>query len=60
MEAQAMKTGKDWLTFTLNGKDLWSITLEGLFPGEIRETKALLAYENGCSPKEISLRQEVR
>lgn len=55
-----MKTGKEWLTFTLNGKDLWSITLEGLFSGEIRETKALLAYENGCRPKDIALRQEVR
>ena len=45
----------EWKTFRLNGKLLWAYTLKGTIPGEEAETLALLAYENGCRPEDITV-----
>lgn len=41
------------IVFKLRGKELCSISLKGLFSGEIQETKGLLAYENKVNESEI-------
>lgn len=44
-----------WVVFYHRGRELAAVTLRGLFPGEIRETIALLAYEHGIPSQEISV-----
>lgn len=44
-----------WVVFYHGKKELAAITLQGLFPGEIRATKELLAYEHGIPEQEISV-----
>lgn len=41
------------IVFRLKGKELAWISLEGLFSGEVRETKGLLAFENKVNESEI-------
>lgn len=41
------------IAFFLRGKELAWISLEGLFSGEVRETKGLLAYENKVNERDI-------
>lgn len=43
------------IAFFLKGKELAWISLEGLFAGEVRETKGLLAYENTVNENEIKV-----
>jgi len=50
----------EWILFTLRGREILAITVEGTFKGEIRATKELLAYERGCKPESITTRLEVR
>ena len=45
-----------WMVFTLDGKELWRCTVRGLFPGELTNTKAVLAYENGVDEDDIEIR----
>ena len=47
---------EEWIVFTLNDKELIRITTKGCFPGEIQETKSLLAYENNCSVEDITIK----
>lgn len=42
-----------WITFSLNGKEIAAISIKGSFPGEVKETVALLAYEKKVDPSEI-------
>ena len=44
-----------WIAFMLDGKELWRCTIRGLFPGEITNTKAVLAYENGVDEDDIAI-----
>lgn len=54
----AMK--EPWIVFFgPDGKELCRYTARGSFAGELRETIALLAYEHGLTPEEISF-AEVR
>lgn len=41
------------IAFSLRGKELAWISLEGLFSGEVKETKGLLAFENNVNENEI-------
>lgn len=41
------------IVFYLKGKELASISLKGLFSGEVREIKGLLAFENKVNENEI-------
>ena len=41
------------IAFFLRGKELCWISFKGLFPGEIQETKGLLAFENKVNESEI-------
>lgn len=49
---------REWKTFRLNGKLLAAYTLKDTFPGEEADTRALLAYENGCEPEDITVAVE--
>ncbi len=49
-----VKTMEDWIVFWHGDKELCSITVRGNFPGEIRATKELLAYEKGLNPEDIT------
>ena len=42
-----------WITFSLDGKEIAAVTIKGSFPGEIQDTKELLACEKGVDPSEI-------
>ena len=42
-----------WITFTLDGREIAAVSIKGFFPGEIKETVSLLAYENGVEPGKI-------
>jgi hypothetical protein len=42
-----------WIVFYLEDRELCSITVRGSAEDEIKETKNLLAYENGCKPEDI-------
>lgn len=44
-----------WVVFYHGKRELAAITLQGLFPGEIRATIELLAYENGITQDAISV-----
>lgn len=44
-----------WVVFYHGKQELAAVTLQGLFPGEVRETIALLAYERGIPSQEISV-----
>jgi hypothetical protein len=44
-----------WIVFYHKKQERLAITLQGLFPGEIRETIGLLAYERGIPSQEISV-----
>lgn len=50
-----MKCKRKVIAFFLKGKELAWISLEGLFAGEVRETKGLLAYENTVNENEIKV-----
>ena len=44
------------IDFILNNKVILSISTEGLFTSEIRETIELLAYENNVKTEQISIK----
>lgn len=44
-----------WIVFYHRGQELAAVTLQGLFPGEIRATIELLAGERGIPSQEISV-----
>lgn len=44
-----------WIVFYHKKQELLAVTLQGLFPGEIRQTVELLAYERGIPSQEISV-----
>lgn len=50
-----MKTNPQWITFSLDGKEIAAISISGLSPDEIGETTELLAYEKGVSPDQIKI-----
>ena len=43
------------IKFLLNGKEIASISIEGLMDGEITATKELLAYEKNVDIKDIKV-----
>lgn len=44
-----------WFVFkSPDGEELCSITVFGSFPGEVNDTKGLLAYEHGLRPEDIT------
>lgn len=50
-----------WIIFFgPDGKELCRYTARGSFTGELRETIALLAYEHGLTPSEISFAEVIR
>lgn len=52
---------KQWfIVFRLNGKELIAYTAAHTFTGEAESTRALLAYENGVQPEEITISKEYR
>lgn len=44
-----------WVVFYHGKQELAAVTLRGLFPGEIRATIELLAYEHGITQDSISV-----
>lgn len=44
-----------WITFNIDGKEIAAITIKGTFPGEIKATAELLAYEKGVDPSKITV-----
>jgi cytoskeletal protein CcmA (bactofilin family) len=44
--------------FVLNSKRIAGISIDGLFAGEIKSTRELLAYENGVAVDEIKVEVE--
>ena len=51
---------EQWIILYHGEKELAAYTLRGTFPGELRDTKELLAYEKGISPADISIKIETR
>jgi hypothetical protein len=49
-----------WIVFYHKKKELLAITLQGTFPGEIRQTIELLAWERGIPSQEISVSMQDR
>ena len=49
-----------WIVFYNGKKELASYTLRGTFPGELRETAELLAYEKGINSSDIKVKIETR
>jgi hypothetical protein len=49
-----------WIVFYHGERELAAVTLQGLFPGEIRETIALLACERGVPEDAIRVALEDR
>lgn len=48
-----------WIAFYINDwEKLISITVDGLMPNEVIETRKLLAYENGVSLDDITIKIE--
>lgn len=50
----------DWVVFYHGKRELAAVTLQGLFPGEIRATKELLAHEHGIAQDAISVSLQAR
>lgn len=50
----------DWVVFYHGREELAAVTLQGLFPGEIRATIELLAYEHGLTQDDISVSLQAR
>lgn len=50
----------DWVVFYHGKKELAAVSLHGLFPGEIRATKELLAHEHGLTQDDISVSLQKR
>ena len=50
----------DWVVFYHGKLELAAVTLQGLFPGEIRATKELLAHEHGITQDAISVSLQSR
>lgn len=48
-----MSHEKKWITFSLDGKEIAAMSVKGTFPGEIKATIELLAYEKGVDPGKI-------
>lgn len=44
-----------WITFNIDGKEIAAVTIKGTFPGEIKATAELLAYERGVDPTKITI-----
>ena len=44
-----------WVVFYHGKQELAAVTLQGMFPGEIRATIELLAYEHGILQDSISV-----
>lgn len=52
---------KEWLCFIApGGRELCAYTAKDTFPGEMQETRGLLATENGLRPEEITVKLERR
>lgn len=49
-----------WVVFYHNRHEMAAYTLKGTFPGELEETKSLLAYEYGIEKEDIEIRIEER
>lgn len=45
----------EWVTFCHNKKELCAISIDGVFPGEIRETAELIADENNLKLEDIKI-----
>lgn len=46
----------EWIAFCHEGQELGRISLDGMFPGELRATAELLAYEHGVPAEAITAR----
>ena len=56
-----MISTEPWAVFYyMDWMELAAYTVRGTFPGEMEETKNLLAYEHGVRPTEINVRIENR
>lgn len=51
---------QNWLVFYCGGEEVFAYTVSGTFPGEMEETRGLLAYELGVDPDDITFRVEER
>lgn len=49
------KRGFKWITFSLDGKEIAAISIKGSFPGEVRDTVGLLAYDHNVDPEKIEV-----
>ena len=49
------KRGFKWITFSLEGKEIAAISIKGSFPGEVKDSVELLAYEHGVDPEKIEV-----
>ena len=47
---------KQWLVFSLNGKELLRYSVDGTFAGELKSTIELLAYQHNVSEEDICCR----
>ena len=54
VDASLNKKAERWVVFEANGKELLQITADDVFPGEIKETKELLAYEKKINVEDIT------
>ena len=45
-----------YIVFSYNNKELLKISLAGYFPGELKETIELLAYEKSINQKNIKVK----
>lgn len=44
-----------WITFSLDGKEIAAISIKGSFPGEVKDTVGLLAYDRNVDPDKIEV-----
>lgn len=51
-------TNPKWVVFSLNGVELARYTIKGTFEGEMASTVELLAVENHCDKREITIKTE--
>jgi hypothetical protein len=49
-----------YIVFFVNGKEKAAYTARGTFPGELEDTKNLIAYENGTDPENVIVKTEYR
>lgn len=49
------KRGFKWITFSLDGKEIAAISIKGSFPGEVKDTVGLLAYDRNVDPDKIEV-----